>query len=141
MSSDLITVCCALQLNLCVHSLCPPEALVVVHGMQADNCCNAIVCGCCVHLQVGVVTQRRAWAHPEALTSDVLVLYERPLRVEGWDAALLATCREAAATKPQQLAAHFAAIKQQPVLCVTGELQQRLQVKATCFCPMGGPVD
>lgn len=78
------------------------------------------------------MTQRRAWAHPEALTADVLALYERPLRVEGWDAALLATCREAAATKPQQLAAHFAAIKQQPVLCVTGE--QPVQVKATSCC-------
>lgn len=93
------------------------------------------VCVCsCPCLQVGVVSQRRAWANPEALTGDVLALYERPLRVEGWDAALRATCRQAAATQPQQLAAHFAAIKQQPVLCVTGELQHHLRVKATRCC-------
>lgn len=66
------------------------------------------------------MTDRRAWAHPELLTREVVSLYERPLRVEGWDAALLAFCKAAAATSPSQVAAQFDAVRHLPVLLVTG---------------------
>lgn len=39
--------------------------------------------------EVGEVSNRRAWADPARLTPDLLALYRRPLRVEGWDMALV----------------------------------------------------
>ena len=35
------------------------------------------------------MSNRRAWADPARLTPDLLALYRRPLRVEGWDMALV----------------------------------------------------
>jgi len=35
------------------------------------------------------VSNRRAWAEPGRLTPEVVALYSAPLRVRGWDAALL----------------------------------------------------
>lgn len=71
--------------------------------------------------EVGEVSNRRAWAHPELITRDVLALYSRPLRVQGWDAALLATSRAAGAISHKRVAAQFAAARQLPTLLVTGE--------------------
>ena len=39
--------------------------------------------------ELGEVSNRRAWAQPERLTPDIVALYSAPLRVQGWDAALL----------------------------------------------------
>ena len=39
--------------------------------------------------ELGEVSNRRAWAEPERLTPDIVALYSAPLRVQGWDAALL----------------------------------------------------
>ena len=42
--------------------------------------------------ELGEVSNRRAWAQPERLTPDIVALYSAPLRVQGWDAALLEAC-------------------------------------------------
>ena len=39
--------------------------------------------------ELGEVSNRRAWAQPDRLTPDIVALYSAPLRVQGWDAALL----------------------------------------------------
>jgi pimeloyl-ACP methyl ester carboxylesterase len=70
---------------------------------------------------VGVVTNRRAWHNPELLTREVLAHYKRPLRVQGWDAALLATSRAASSLSQKQVLGQFAAVRTLPALLVTGE--------------------
>jgi hypothetical protein len=69
---------------------------------------------------VGEVTNRRAWANPDLITREVLALYKRPLQVQGWDAALLATSRAAGSISHKRVAAQFAAARQLPALLVTG---------------------
>ena len=39
--------------------------------------------------ELGEVSNRRAWAEPGRLTPEIVALYSEPLRVQGWDAALL----------------------------------------------------
>lgn len=39
--------------------------------------------------EVGEVANRRAWADPAAICPDLLALYRRPLRAQGWDVGLV----------------------------------------------------
>lgn len=78
--------------------------------------------------QVGEVTNRRAWHNPDLVTREVLALYKRPLRVRGWDAALLATSRAAGNISHRHVAAQFAAVRELPALLVTGGWVQGVAV-------------
>ena len=69
--------------------------------------------------EVGEVANRGAWHHAERLTPEVLELYKAPLRVEGWDVALMETARLGKEHTQGDLAAHLAAARQLPTLVVT----------------------
>jgi len=75
-------------------------------------------------MQVGVVTNRRAWHNPDLITREVLQLYKRPLRVQGWDAALLATSRATGSLSQKQVQAQFAAVRHLPTLLLTGRIHR-----------------
>ncbi|KAG2496113.1 hypothetical protein HYH03_005716 [Edaphochlamys debaryana] len=71
--------------------------------------------------EVGEVANRRAWHNTDKLTSEVLELYKTPLRVEGWDAALIETTRQRREACQGDLAAYCTAVQAVPALIVTGE--------------------
>ncbi|KAK9831933.1 hypothetical protein WJX81_000861 [Elliptochloris bilobata] len=69
--------------------------------------------------ELGEVSNRRAWAEPGRLTPDIVALYSAPLRVQGWDAALLEVSR---AKRPgaAEVAACFQEVERLPSLVLTG---------------------
>ncbi|GAX85063.1 hypothetical protein CEUSTIGMA_g12483.t1 [Chlamydomonas eustigma] len=69
--------------------------------------------------EVGEVANRRAWHHAERLTPEVLDLYKLPLRVEGWDMALMETTRLGKEHMQGDLASHLEAARKLPLLVVT----------------------
>ncbi|KAG1680776.1 hypothetical protein FOA52_008109 [Chlamydomonas sp. UWO 241] len=75
--------------------------------------------------EVGEVANRRAWHRAERLTPEVLSLYKTPLRVDGWDSALVDMARLAGrssgadAARPD-LPTYLAAARQLPCLLLTG---------------------
>lgn len=89
-------------------------------------------------MQVGVVTNRRAWHNPDLITREVLQLYKRPLRVQGWDAALLATSRATGSLSQKQVLAQFAAVRHLPTLLLTGRVSRALLVKSECMNALVG---
>ena len=73
--------------------------------------------------ELGEVASRRAWWRPERCTRAVLELYRRPLRVEGWDAALLAAAAAGADGPPRRAVGRaLAALRRAPaaLLVATG---------------------
>mmetsp|Transcript_18106 Transcript_18106/g.38963 ORF Transcript_18106/g.38963 Transcript_18106/m.38963 type:complete len:770 (+) Transcript_18106:366-2675(+) len=71
--------------------------------------------------EVGEVANRRAWHNTDKLTQDVLELYKAPLRVEGWDAALIETTRLKREHTQGDLASYVGDARPLPVLLVTAE--------------------
>ena len=39
--------------------------------------------------EIGEVYNRAAWGEPALLTPDIRELYKEPLRIQGWDAAII----------------------------------------------------
>lgn len=70
---------------------------------------------------MGEVASRRAWHDTSKLTNDVLQLYKAPLRIQGWDSALVEHTKVKRQLGRQQLGE----IKKQalglPIMVVTGE--------------------
>lgn len=54
------------------------------------------------------------------MTPEVLALYKRPLRVQGWDAALVASSSATARLNVKQVLGQFAAVRDLPALLVAG---------------------
>ncbi|GLI60602.1 hypothetical protein VaNZ11_002775 [Volvox africanus] len=71
--------------------------------------------------EVGEVANRRAWHNTDKLTSEVLELYKTPLRVEGWDAALIETTRQRRESCQGDLPAYCSSVESIPTLIATGE--------------------
>ncbi|KAI8468324.1 MAG: hypothetical protein J3K34DRAFT_523032 [Monoraphidium minutum] len=70
--------------------------------------------------EIGEVANRRAWHRPERCTRQVLDLYRRPLRAEGWDAALLAASAAADAPPRRSLSRDLPQLRAAPLLVATG---------------------
>lgn len=68
----------------------------------------------------GEVANRKAWYRPELCSRAVLDLYRRPLRVEGWDAALLAASVSAEGLTRRSVARDLGALLHAPALVATG---------------------
>ncbi|EFJ45044.1 hypothetical protein VOLCADRAFT_118552, partial [Volvox carteri f. nagariensis] len=71
--------------------------------------------------EVGEVANRRAWHNTDKLTSEVLELYKTPLRVEGWDAALIETTRQRRESCQGDLPSYCSSVESIPTLIATGE--------------------
>ncbi|KAG2448528.1 hypothetical protein HYH02_006419 [Chlamydomonas schloesseri] len=71
--------------------------------------------------EVGEIANRRAWHNTDKLTTEVLELYKTPLRVEGWDAALIETTRQRKDSCQGDLAAYCSSVQPIPTLIATGE--------------------
>ncbi|GLC59570.1 hypothetical protein PLESTB_001501500 [Pleodorina starrii] len=71
--------------------------------------------------EVGEVANRRAWHNTDKLTAEVLELYKKPLKVEGWDAALIETTRQRRESCLGDLPAHCRGVESIPTLIATGE--------------------
>ena len=94
-------------------------------------------------LQVGEVSNRRAWHDTGKLTQEVLDLYKAPLRVEGWDTALMETTRLKRDFTQADLTSYFGDCRALPALVVTGtggggEVKGRWNSLATCGVGWGG---
>jgi hypothetical protein len=70
--------------------------------------------------EVGEIANRRAWHNTDKLTTEVLELYKTPLRVEGWDAALIETTRQRKDSCQGDLAAYCSSVQPIPTLIATG---------------------
>lgn len=70
--------------------------------------------------RAGEVANRRAWHDTVKLTSEVLELYKAPLRVEGWDSALIETTRLRREFSQLELTSYFSSLRPLPALVVTG---------------------
>ncbi|GBF99054.1 hypothetical protein Rsub_11999 [Raphidocelis subcapitata] len=70
--------------------------------------------------EVGEVANRRAWHRGERCTKQVLELYRRPLRVEGWDTALLAASVASEGLSRRATGRDLAALRALPALVATG---------------------
>lgn len=73
--------------------------------------------------EVGEIANRRAWHNTDKLTSEVLELYKTPLRVEGWDAALIETTRQRKDSCQGDLAAYCNSVQPIPTLVATGAFE------------------
>lgn len=71
--------------------------------------------------EIGEVASRRSWHNPDKLTREVLELYKSPLRVQGWDHALMEITKLKKEFKPEDLALLFVDVRHLPALVVTGE--------------------
>ncbi|KXZ55263.1 hypothetical protein GPECTOR_3g400 [Gonium pectorale] len=71
--------------------------------------------------EVGEVANRRAWHNTDKLTSEVMELYKTPLRVEGWDAALIETTRQRPEACQGDLQSYCTNVQTIPTLIATGE--------------------
>lgn len=70
---------------------------------------------------MGEVANRRAWYDTTKLTNEVLHLYKAPLRILGWDSALVEHTRMKRQITKQQIGEMKRRIAGLPVLVVTGE--------------------
>lgn len=68
----------------------------------------------------GEVANRKAWHNTDKLTPEVLELYKAPLRVEGWDSALVETTRVRSTCTPGDIAGYLGSVRGLPALVVTG---------------------
>jgi pimeloyl-ACP methyl ester carboxylesterase len=71
--------------------------------------------------EIGEVANRRAWHNTDKLTPEVLQLYKAPLRVHGWDAALVETTRSKKEYSSAEVRALCERVCALPGLVVTGE--------------------
>lgn len=72
--------------------------------------------------EIGEVSNRRAWHNADKLTKEVLELYKAPLKVEGWDKALLEVTKAKHDISHQELVQNFLEVRELPALLVTGTL-------------------
>ncbi|MEW5319945.1 MAG: hypothetical protein WDW38_011055 [Sanguina aurantia] len=85
--------------------------------------------------EIGEVANRRAWHDTVKLTSEVLELYKAPLRVEGWDSALIETTRLRREFSQLELTSYFSSLRPLPALVVTGEHDRIMPpLKAESLC-------
>lgn len=70
---------------------------------------------------IGEVSSRRAWYNHSKLTKEVLELYKAPLRIHGWDSALVAYTKERRAITNEDIKLLMQRVIGLPMLVVTGE--------------------
>jgi pimeloyl-ACP methyl ester carboxylesterase len=70
--------------------------------------------------EIGEVANRRAWFDRSKLTRETLRLYQRPLCVEGWDAALMEAARTRQKMTQRDVSVALQALADTPALMVTG---------------------
>lgn len=75
--------------------------------------------------EIGEVANRRAWYDTSKLTHDILDLYKTPLRIQGWDSALVEFTRVKNQVSSQNIAECKRRAAGLPMIVVTGE-QDRL---------------
>lgn len=87
--------------QLCGIDGCPygkPEHKRRAASVEPKRSLTALHCKCrlgrrilrpLLRSEVGEVANRRAWFDASKLTPEVLQLYKQPLKVQGWDLALL----------------------------------------------------
>eukprot|EP00775_Hariotina_reticulata_P013357 gene13357-13485_t len=79
--------------------------------------------------EVGEAISRRAWWYnPDLITAELLALYKQPLRVQGWDTALVAASRATGSVSHKKVAAQLAVLRQLPTLLVTGQCDKIVTV-------------
>jgi hypothetical protein len=71
--------------------------------------------------EIGEVSNRRAWHNTDKLTAEVLQLYKVPLRVHGWDAALVEITRCKKEYSSAEIRALCERVCALPGLVVTGD--------------------
>ena len=70
---------------------------------------------------IGEVASRRAWYDTSKLTKEILDLYKSPLRIRGWDSALVAYTKERKMVTNEQIKLLTQRVVGLPMLVVTGE--------------------
>ena len=71
--------------------------------------------------EIGEVANRRAWYDTFKLTHQILDLYKMPLRVQGWDSALVESTRVRSQVTAQHIAECRRRVAGLPTMVVTGE--------------------
>jgi pimeloyl-ACP methyl ester carboxylesterase len=70
--------------------------------------------------EMGEVANRRAWFDRSKLNGETLRLYQLPLCIEGWDAALMEAARTRQKMTQRDISIALEALKDTPTLMVTG---------------------
>ncbi|CAD7697615.1 unnamed protein product [Ostreobium quekettii] len=71
--------------------------------------------------EIGEVANRRAWYDTSKLTREILDLYKAPLRIQGWDSALVEFTRVRNQVTPQQISECQRRVGGVQVMVVTGD--------------------
>ncbi|GFR39649.1 hypothetical protein Agub_g115 [Astrephomene gubernaculifera] len=118
-----------------IHSQAVPcvLGLVLLHPNLSGNICSAFsrilarsnfgraILRPLLRTEVGEIANRRAWHNADKLTSEVLEMYKTPLRVEGWDTALVETMKQRKEACQGDLHGYCDSVQPIPTLLATGE--------------------